>query len=748
MVNTIIYVVVFAVIAIALAIVGRNYANIKEKKNHNADPGKIAGDLTVEESKKVQDEMWGLSKTIREGADKFMLTEFKTIIAVVIVVALGFSLFIEATAGITFIMGATMSSLACIIGMKGALYANYRVARRAFRNRSIGRTVRTALKGGSISGLSVEAFGLLGVIAILIIWGGVNPTDNTGRGLILSVACNPTALRFTAYSLGCSVVAMFNRVAGGNFTKAADISADIVGKIRNDLDEDNPFLPNTISDFIGDNVNDTAGNCSDLLESFVATIVASELLGSTIFGYIGGDNVFYNSIIMFPIILPTIGLFASIIGLLYALNNKAYDAADLKLDPSKSLNTATYISAGVTIIGSAIAAKWLFDGISVAEFQLGWISPWFAAVFGIISGVLVGTITEYYTSLEKSPVKAIAEIATEGEAFVFTKGDAVGSRSVLLPCLVIGISILLSWKIAGVYGIAIAALGMLSFVATTVSVDAFGPIADNAGGIVEGVFVLLGKEEGDDGGVMYKLGEQIRAITDTLDATGNTTAAIGKGFAIGSAAFATVSLIFSYVGSYSTGEPMLNVASPLVIVGCLVGGALVEYFSALLTDNTIESAHLMADAGAAQLTDEVLAGKKRPDYAALVELATNQALKKMLFPSVLALIVPVISGFLFGVEFVGGMLIGATVVAVPKAMFMGNSGGAWDNAKKYIEAGKLIIDGKLIGKNTAAHKAAVAGDTAGDTRKDVVGVALDIFIKTMSTVACTLAMLFVHYHLF
>lgn len=700
---------VLLVVVGAISMAMKNYINIRK-------PKKI-----LPEETKIQ-EMHDLSEIIRDGAKTFMLTEYKVIIVVVLTVAVAFSLFLEVSSGLTFLLGACMSSAACVLGMISATHANFRVARRAFRCKTVGRTVRTALKGGSVSGLSVEAFGILGVLVILFISGGID-LDATSHGLLANLACNPITMRLTTYSLGCSLVAMFNRVAGGNYTKSADISADIVGKVRNDLPEDDSRMPNTIADFIGDNVNDIAGNCSDLLESFVATIVACLLLAGTVYKAAGEPNVqLYLATLKFPIALAGIGLLACIIGLAFALHHKNSD------NPSLELNMATYISAAITVLGSAGAASYFFARLDLYDsFKIGWASPWVAAIFGIASGVLVGRITEYYTGTDYKPVKSLAEIATEGEAFVVTKGDAIGSRSVLLPCIVIGVSLLMSWWLCGIYGIAVAALGMLSFVATTVSIDAFGPIADNAGGIAEGCH----------------LPEEVRMITDKLDAVGNTTAAIGKGFAIGSAAYATVSLIFAYVGSYSTGEAVLNIASPLVIVGAIIGGALVEYFSAMLTDNTIESAKLLADAGDKQLTPEVLEGKVKPDYNMIIEMAAKQALKKMLIPSLLALFIPVFGGFICGVEFVGGMLVGATIVAIPRAIFMGNSGGAWDNAKKYIEAGLLAGHGK----GSAAHKAAVAGDTIGDTRKDVVGVALDIFIKTMSTVANTLAPVFASIHL-
>ncbi|MBR2695652.1 sodium-translocating pyrophosphatase [Candidatus Saccharibacteria bacterium] len=674
-------------------------------------------------------EMIEMAGIIRDGANTFMKTEYKTIAVVVAIIAIVLSLFVEKTAGITFVFGALMSSCACVLGMKSATYANVRTANKARESMSIGETVKVALAGGSISGLSVQAFGLFGLIAILIVFGQVRH-DVSGGGYLATLAgVNPTIMRISTYSLGCSLVAMFNRVAGGNYTKAADISADILAKVRNDLPEDDSRVPNVIADFIGDNVNDIAGNCSDLLESFVATVSATLMIAVILFqsyeaNFVGERTLLegaFSGTITYPIVLAGAGLLSCLVGLIYAAKKK------MSNNPSRELNLATWISAGLTVvlglIGAAICLSKI-DGTILREtygWVAGWISPWISAVLGIGSGVAIGSITEYYTSTDYKPTRELAKMAPEGEAFVVTKGDAIGSRSVLLPVLVIGIALFVSGKLAGIYGVALASLGMLAFVGTTVSIDAFGPIADNAGGLAESCH----------------LNEKVRVITDKLDAVGNTTAAVGKGFAIGSAAFATVSLIVSYVGNYSA-EMNLNIASFVVVAGAIIGGALVEYFSAMLTDNTIESAKLMADEGDKQLTPEVLAGKKTPDYNRMISLAAKQALKKMLVPSVLAMIIPVIGGFVFGVEFVGGLLIGATIVAIPRAIFMGNSGGAFDNAKKYIESGQLR--GHV--KGSPAHKAAVTGDTVGDTRKDVVGVALDIFIKTMSTVANTLVSVF------
>ena len=678
-------------------------------------------------------EMVELSGIIRSGAQTFLKTEYKSIVIVVAVVAVIFTLFVEKTCGITFLIGAMMSSIVCVLGMQSATYANVRTSNKARESLSIGETVKVALCGGSISGLSVQAFGMFGLLAVLLCFGNIK-VDAESQGLLqIGLTCNPYIMRVSTYSLGCSIVAMFNRVAGGNYTKAADISSDILGKLRHDLPEDDSRIPNTIADFIGDNVNDIAGNCSDLLESFVATMSASIMIAVTLFqtkGEAVSDSTF-TATVLFPIILAGCGLVGCLIGLGLANIKKMGD------NPSKELDLSTWISAGCTVIFGGVASYLIFSGkifsdavVLYDDFKLGWASPWVSSICGIIAGIAIGVITEYYTSTDHKPTQKLAEMCTEGEAFVVTKGDAIGSRSVLLPVLLIIIALIISGIVCGSYGIAISALGMLAFVGATVSIDAFGPIADNAGGLAEACH----------------LPAKVRVITDKLDAVGNTTAAIGKGFAIGSAAFATVSLIMAYVGNYTEiGQPLtLNFASFFVVAGGILGGALVEYFCAILTDNTIDAAKIMADVGDKQMTQEVLDGKAKPDYNMMIQMACKEAIRRMVLPSVLALLIPIIGGFILGVEFVGGVLVGATIVAIPRAIFMGNSGGAFDNAKKYIEQGML----KGYGKGSAAHKAAVSGDTIGDTRKDVVGVCLDIFIKLMSTVANTIAPIISRFHLF
>ena len=484
------WLIVLGVVVLALVYVAFNYFRIKKMPEGTA-------------------EMIELSGIIRSGAQTFLKTEFKSIAIVVAAVAVIFTLCVEKTSGITFLIGALMSSIVCVLGMQSATYANVRTSNKARESLSIGETVKVALCGGSISGLAVQGFGMLGFLAVLLCFGGVKHDAESSGLLIKALTCNPYIMRISTYSLGCSIVAMFNRVAGGNYTKAADISSDILGKLRHDLPEDDSRIPNTIADFIGDNVNDIAGNCSDLLESFVATMSASLMISVTLFktalaeGETQITDATFNATILFPVILAGCGLVGCLIGLGLANIKKMGD------NPSKELDLSTWISAGCTIIFGGVASYFIFKDVPLyTEFKLGWASPWVSSIMGIVSGIAIGIITEYYTSTDHKPTQKIAEMCTEGEAFVVTKGDAVGSRSVLLPVLVIIIALIVSGIIGGSYGIAISALGMLAFVGATVSIDAFGPIADNAGGLAEACH----------------LAPDVRKITDKLDAVGNTTA--------------------------------------------------------------------------------------------------------------------------------------------------------------------------------------------------------------------------------
>ena len=722
MLSTVIYVASFVIILMAAVLIRRNFVDLR-----NHDEG--------------TPEMQKLAKTIREGASTFLGREYRVIIPTVVFFGILYSLLTETFAGAALIFGAGLNMLAVEVGMRAGTYGNVRTTNAAKTTKALSRTMRIALLGGSVSGFAVPAFGLFGFLVVWLLSGGAQ-ADLVSHGLLGINTCNPVTMRLGCYSLGFSLVGMFNRVAGGNYTKAADISADIVGKNIHNMPEDDSRMPNTIADFIGDCVNDIAGNISDLGESFVATPTACILIAMQVFK---DDPLALTAACLLPFVLTAGGLLSSLVGVSSVIfaNRKKVEKDDTGnmivksreiSDPALELDLATYLSAGMVFIIGLVGTYFVFGNIvdvNVYGFRFGWLSPWVAAVLGVISSVAVGKITEYYTGTDHSPVDKLVKMAYEGDSFVVTEGDAIGYRSTLWPVLVIGVSMVISFSICGTYGIAIAGLGMLSFVGTTVSIDAFGPIADNAGGIAEGCH----------------LEPEVRRITDQLDAVGNTTAAIGKGNAIGSAAFATVSLIMSYIGSYQTHDVSLLSVIVYLVIGSLIGGVLVLYFSALLTDNTITAAKVLADAGEEDLRRPgVLEGTAEPAYENIITLAANNALKHMLVPSLMALVSPILFGFSFGPDFMLGVLIGSTTVAVGMAIFNGNSGGAFDNAKKSIEL--LIASGDEGPGITMAHKASVTGDTVGDTRKDVVGVALDIFIKTMSTVSNTMASLFLSYHLF
>ncbi len=685
------------------------------------------------------DRMSEIAEAIRVGANAFITYEYKIIGIVVVIIAIIFAAIFSVQYGkfswepsVCFIIGVVMSASAGWVGMKIATYANVRVSNTARKTKNIGSTLKVALKGGSVMGLCVGGFALLGLFLVYIIFGyGLNMISISALrdGQHIFTQC------LSCYALGCSIVAMFNRVGGGIYTKAADMGADLVGKTEAHIPEDDPRNPATIADNVGDNVGDVAGLGSDLLESFVgaissAIILAVSLFLSNIANKLTVSDTLLMKMMYFPLVFAAIGLIASCLGIAYVLIKKGSDS------PHRDLNISTWSAAVITIIGGFVATYFMFKPetkavLDVAGFKTGYTSPWIAASLGVISGVIIGAIAEYYTSYDYNPTKKIAESAKEGAALTITQGLAVGMKSCMLPLIILGIITYVSYAVSGMFGIAMAAVGMLSFVSATVSVDTYGPISDNAGGIAE----------------MSELEPEVREITDKLDSVGNTTAAIGKGFAIGSASFAALSLMVSFLYAFQPegSQLELNFTNPLILAGALIGGALPFLFSGMLIEAVANAARKMVDEVRRQFKEipGILEGKAKPDYKTCIEISSQGALKEMRMPAILSIIFPVISGFLFGPYFVGGLLIGATLSAIMLAIFTGNAGGAWDNAKKYIESG--AFEGQ--GKGSPAHDAAVVGDTVGDPLKDTVGPSLDILIKIMSTVSLVAAVLFYNYNL-
>ena len=684
------------------------------------------------------DRMKEISAAIRVGANAFITYEYKIIAVVVVIIAIAFAAIFTVQYGefswepsVCFMIGVIMSASAGWVGMKIATYANVRVSNTARNTKNIGSTLKVALKGGSVMGLCVGGFALLGLFLVYIIFGfGLNMLDIEAlRGAHVFTQC------LSCYALGCSIVAMFNRVGGGIYTKAADMGADLVGKTEAHIPEDDPRNPATIADNVGDNVGDVAGLGSDLLESFVgaissAIILAVSLYLSNVANNLEVSDEMLSKMMYFPLVFAAIGLIASILGIAYVLLKKGSD------NPHRDLNISTWSAAGITIIGGFVATYLLFNGenadiLKVAGFNIGFISPWIAASLGVVSGVIIGGIAEYYTSYDYKPTQTIAQASKEGAALTITQGLSVGMKSCMYPLIILGITTYVSYAVSGMFGIAMAGVGMLSFVSATVSVDTYGPISDNAGGIAE----------------MSELEPEVREITDKLDSVGNTTAAIGKGFAIGSASLAALSLMVSFLYAFQPeGSSLdLNFTNPLILAGALVGGALPYLFSGMLIEAVANAARKMVEEVRRQFRDipGILEGKAKPDYKTCIEISSQGALKEMRMPAIISIIFPVIAGFLFGPYFVGGLLIGATLSAIMLAIFTGNAGGAWDNGKKYIESG--AIEGQ--GKGSPAHDAAVVGDTVGDPLKDTVGPSLDILIKIMSTVSLVAAVMFYNYNL-
>ncbi len=713
-------VLVIVAALLALGYAAFNFASVKKMDEGNARMSEIA-------------------EAIRVGANAFITYEYKIIAVVVAIIAVAFAVIFSLQSStfmwqpsVCFIIGTVMSACAGWVGMKIATYANVRVANAANKTRNIGETLKVALKGGSVMGLCVGGFALLGLFIVYIVFGML-------LGLLDITALTTGGHIFTqclsCYALGCSIVAMFNRVGGGIYTKAADMGADLVGKTEAHIPEDDPRNPATIADNVGDNVGDVAGLGSDLLESYVGAITSSIILAVSLFlsniasSGAASENML-QKMMYYPLVFAAIGLVACILGIAYVLLKKATD------NPHKDLNISTWAAAAITVIGGLVVTYLMFGkagaaDMAFAKFNAGWLSPWIAATLGVVSGVIIGAIAEYYTSYDYRPTQIIAQASKEGPALTITQGLAVGMKSCMYPLIVLGITTYASYAVSGMFGIAMAAVGMLSFVSATVSVDTYGPISDNAGGIAE----------------MSELDSDVRNITDKLDSVGNTTAAIGKGFAIGSASLAALSLMVSFLYAFQPeGSTLdLNFTDPKILAGALVGAALPYLFSGMLIEAVANAARKMVEEVRRQFKEipGILEGKAKPDYKTCIEISSQGALKEMRVPAILSILFPLVCGFLFGPYFVGGLLIGATLSAIMLAIFTGNAGGAWDNGKKYIESG--AIEGQ--GKGSPAHDAAVVGDTVGDPLKDTVGPSLDILIKIMSTVSLVAAVLFRDYNL-